>query len=133
MPNQVNILHLYFLKFPHDNPNLLKIFSFLKFNNYCRPFFLLILWQVSIRSEEISQPGLPKILRTFFSKTCASTSLRIPITSKHPLLEYWAFTQHWRSIFVHLFDKSEFDAKHSKKHQITYKFLPIHACWPRQI
>ena len=48
------------------------------------------------------------MLRTFSSKTSASTSLWMPITSRHSLLEYWAFAQHWHSILVNQFDKSGF-------------------------
>ena len=56
--------------------------------------FLLILLQALTRSGGTSQSSLPKMLRTFSSKTSAPTSLGMPITSKHSLLEYRAFSQH---------------------------------------
>ena len=83
--------------------------------------FLLILWQASIRSRGISQPSLPKMLRTFSTKTSASTLLGMSITSRHSLLEYCAFAQQWRSILVSLFDKSEFTCHETANPDWSFK------------
>ena len=56
----------------------------------------------------ISQPSLPKMLRIFSYKTSTFTSLGMPTTARHSLLECWAFAQQWHFILVNLFDKSEF-------------------------
>ena len=45
---------------------------------------------------------------TLSSKSFCSTSLGIPTTSKHSLLEYWALAQRWCSMFTSLMDNSEF-------------------------
>ena len=92
----------FFLKFLLDAPNLLTIFPLHRLTITVE-FFLY-----SICFGRISQPRLPKMLRTVSSKASASTSLGMSITSRHSLLEYWAFAQHWHSRLAKLFDKSEF-------------------------
>ena len=83
--------------------------------------FLLILLQGLIRSGGTWQSSLPKMLRTFSSKTSAPTSLGMPITSKHSLLEYWAFSQHWRFILVNPFDESECNCRETDNSDWTLK------------
>ena len=105
LSRQVNILDLYFLKVLNDTPNLLIIVPFREFKNYCWTFFansmagFNLLWR-NITTKLIK--NIDDFLLTF------STSLAMSITSRHSLLEYWAFAQHWRSILVSLFDKGEF-------------------------
>ena len=52
------------------------------------------------------QPIFWKIDSSFVSKFLSSTCRGIPATSKHSLLEYWAFAQHWRSIVTTLLQSS---------------------------
>ena len=68
-------------------------------------FFLLILWQASMRSVRILHPSFSKMATTFSSKASASTSLGILTMSRHFRLEYCAFNQHWRSILTSLLDR----------------------------
>ena len=67
-------------------------------------------WQASILSLGKSQPTflkilrlLLKVLRLLFSSSFCLTDSGIPATSKHSLLEYWAFAQHClsKSITLH--------------------------------
>ena len=55
---------------------------------------LLTRWQALILSVGISQPAFLKILRTLSSSSFCLTDSGILATSKHSLLEYWAFAQH---------------------------------------
>ena len=55
---------------------------------------LLTRWQALILSVGISQPTFLKILRTLSSSSFCLTDSGILATSKHSLLEYWAFAQH---------------------------------------
>ena len=121
MPKQVNILHLYFLKVLLDIPNLLTIFLSREFNNYCWTFFANSIAGFNSFSGGISQSSLPKMLRTFSPKTSAFTSMGTPITSRHSLLEPWAFAQHWRSIMINLFDKSEFTCRETANSDWSFK------------
>ena len=63
-------------------------------------------WQLSIKLGSMMQPIFWKIDSTFVSKFLSSTCRGIPTTSKHSLLEYWAFAQHWRSIVTTLLQSS---------------------------
>ena len=65
-------------------------------------FVLPTRWHASIRSGEISQPSLPKIFKTFSSRTSPDTSRGMPTIWKHSRLEYWAFAQHYLSKVVNL-------------------------------
>ena len=70
--------------------------------------FLPSRWQSSIKVGLMVQPILWKISSTFVSKFLSSTCRGIPAISKHSLLEYWAFAQHWRSIVTILLQSSLF-------------------------
>ena len=59
-------------------------------------------WQASILSLEISQPTFLKILGTLSLSSFSLTDSSTPATSKHFLLEYWAFAQHCLSKSVTL-------------------------------
>ena len=63
-------------------------------------------WHASISRERISQPTLLKTSSTFDSKFSFETSRGMPATSKHSLLEYWAFAQHCLSISITLLLRS---------------------------
>ena len=65
-------------------------------------FFLLILWEVSVRSVGILHPSFSNMATTFSSKVSASTSLGMP---RHSCLEYFAFNQHWRSVLTNWLDR----------------------------
>ena len=63
-------------------------------------FVLPTRWHASIRSGEISQPSLPKIFKTFSSRTSPDTSRGMPTISRHSRLEYWAFAQRWHYFWL---------------------------------
>ena len=63
----------------------------------------------------ILQPNFSRTDSTLPYKSFCSTSLGIPTTSKHSLLEYWALVHHWRSMFASLLDNSEFTSFVTKR------------------
>ena len=68
-------------------------------------FFLLILWQDSMRSVGILHTSLSKMATTFSSKASTSTSLEMITIPRHSRLEYCAFNQHWCSIVTSLLNR----------------------------
>ena len=63
-------------------------------------------WHASISRERILKPAFLKTPSTFDSKVSFETSRGMPATSKHSLLEYWAFAQHCLSISITLLLRS---------------------------
>ena len=68
-------------------------------------FFLLILWQASMRSVGILHASLSKVATTFSSEASTSTSLEMITMSRYSRLEYRAFNQHCRSILTSLLNR----------------------------
>ena len=64
--------------------------------------FLLTRWHASIRSVSMLQPSLSNMPSILSSKVSSFTSLEIPTISRHSVLEYRAFAQHWRSMSTSL-------------------------------
>ena len=64
--------------------------------------FLLTWCHVTIWSVSMLQPSLSNIPTTLSSSVSPFTSLVIPTISRHSLLEYWAFVQHWQSMSTSL-------------------------------
>ena len=52
---------------------------------------------INKKPGSILQPTFSKIESTFVSDRLSSTWRRVPTTSLHSFLEYWVFSQHWRS------------------------------------
>ena len=68
-------------------------------------FYLLTLWQDSMRSVGVLHPCLSKMATTLSSNASAYTSLRMPTISRNFYLECYAFNQHWHSILTGLLDR----------------------------
>ena len=54
-------------------------------------------WQSSKKTGSILQPTFSKIKSTLVSNWLSSTWRVIPATSKHFVINYWAFILHWHS------------------------------------
>ena len=81
--------------------------------------------QSSIKVGSMVQPIFWKIDSTFVSKFLSSTCRGIPAPSKHSLLEYWAFAQHWRSTVTILLQYLLFTRLVTTKLQISM----MHCCF----
>ena len=64
--------------------------------------FWLTWCHVSIWSVSMLQPSLSNIPTTLCSSVSSFTSLVIPTISRHSLLQYWTFVQHWQSMSTSL-------------------------------
>ena len=100
--------------------------------------FLPSWWKSSIKVGSVVQPIFRKIDSTFVSKFLSSTCWGVPVTSKHSLLESWAFAQHWRSIVTILLQSSLFtrlvttsSAWILAKLSLTYAFPEAWRCYPQ--
>ena len=87
--------------------------------------FLPSRWQSSIKVGSMVQPIFWKIDSTFVSKFLSSTCWGIPAPSKHSLLEYWAFAQHWRATVTILLQYLLFTRLVTTKLQISI----VHCCF----
>ena len=90
---KVYLLHIQFALVFFKRKYLLAILPFRKFDddiimssNMMANFIII--------TGNIAQPTFLKILRTLSSNSFCLTDSGIPATSKHYLLEYWAFAQH---------------------------------------
>ena len=63
-------------------------------------------WHDSILRDGISQPNLLNTSSTLDSRSSLETSRGMPTISKHSLLQYWAYPQHYLSISTTLLLKS---------------------------
>ena len=81
--------------------DFLAVFQSCEFDNYCF-VFLLTQWHAPIRSASMLKPSFSKIATTLSYSVTSFASLGIPTISRHSLLEYWAFAQHWHSVSTSL-------------------------------
>ena len=123
--------------------------SFFLFQTFCQSLrlvnltitvlpFLLTWWHAWIRSESILQHSLSKIPTTVSSSVLSFTSLGISTISRHFLLEYWAFAQHWRSLstsYKH-FSLHTHRIEVYQIYHLTYESHPViqsWSCWLHQV